>query len=169
MKYNIVRSKRKTISLVIKNDCTLEVRSPYKVSDKIIDEFVKIKKDWIEKALKRQSESYVFPEFPEEIFEEIRKETLRKTENYLKDFPGEKPELISIRKQRATWGSCNSHRKITINALAGLLPEKLFEYIMIHELCHLVYMNHSTDFWKLVSYYLPSWKSAREELKKYRL
>jgi len=169
LKYKIVRSKRKTLSLVIKNDCTLEVRSPFRVSDKIIDEFVKLKRDWIEKAIKRQSESYIFPEFPDEIFQQIRKETQRKTENFLKEFTGEKPKVLSIRKQRATWGSCNSNNKITINAMAGLLPERLFEYIMIHELCHLVYMNHSADFWKLVSYYMPDWKNKREELKKYRL
>jgi predicted metal-dependent hydrolase len=167
--YSVVRSKRKTISLVLKNDCTLEVRSPHKVSDKVLEEFVQNKQQWIKKAIERQSQAIKIPEFSKSDFEQIREKTLDIVGEFLNTFSGRKPDSIVIKRQKSVWGTCNSKGKISINVLVGILPRHLFEYVMIHELCHLEHLNHSTEFWNLVSVYIPDWKQRRLHLKKYKI
>ncbi|MHB8964082.1 MAG: M48 metallopeptidase family protein, partial [Saccharofermentanales bacterium] len=92
-----------------------------------------------------------------------------KAEAFVRTYSGRKPSLLKIRKQKSVWGTCSSKGVVTINSLAGVLPEHLFEYIMIHELSHLEVMNHSVYFWNLVSYYIPDWKERRIELKNYKI
>lgn len=76
-----------------------------------------------------------------------------------------KPSL-KIRKMKTRWGVCNvKTHTITLNSeLMRYNTEKL-DYVIIHELSHLVYFNHSKDFWNLVSKYIPNYKQIRKELK----
>lgn len=76
-----------------------------------------------------------------------------------------KPSL-RIRKMKTRWGVCNvKTHTITLNSeLMRYNTEKL-DYVIIHELSHLVYFNHSKDFWNLVSKYVPNYKKIRKELK----
>jgi predicted metal-dependent hydrolase len=167
--YKIIRSKRKTIALILRKDFTLEVRCPHRVSEAFLADFIQSKQKWIEKVKAQQKDMIHVPELEGEELEYLRQHTQEKVKNYLKDFPGEKPNILMIRKQSSVWGTCNNKGRISINVYAGILPESLFEYVMIHELSHLIYMNHSSDFWKLVSYYLPDWKTKRAQLKKYKI
>lgn len=74
-------------------------------------------------------------------------------------------ESISIRDQKSRWGSCSSNKSISLNYKLIFLPIHLVTHIMIHELCHIKYLNHSDKFWHLVSQYDPAWKEHRIELK----
>lgn len=58
-----------------------------------------------------------------------------------------------IKRQRTRWGSCSSRKAITLNAKLLFLPPVLVRSVMIHELCHLIEMNHSGRFWRLVQQY----------------
>lgn len=58
---------------------------------------------------------------------------------------------LSIRLQKTRWGSCSEHKHISLNAKLLLMPRPLAEHIMLHELCHTVHMNHSQQFWALLS------------------
>lgn len=59
-------------------------------------------------------------------------------------------QSLSIGYQRSQWGSCNAEKAISLNALLVFLQKPLIEYVIIHELCHTRYLNHSPDFWRLV-------------------
>ena len=65
------------------------------------------------------------------------------------------------------WGSMNNKKEMRLNWKLIILPEKLIEYVIIHELCHIKYLNHSKLFWQKVSKYLPDYKSRRNNLKEY--
>ena len=57
---------------------------------------------------------------------------------------------VYIKHQRTRWGSCSHHKAISLNAKLLFLDPALVRYVMIHELCHLMEMNHSPRFWSLV-------------------
>jgi predicted metal-dependent hydrolase len=64
---------------------------------------------------------------------------------------------VSFRRQKSRWGSCSSRGTVSLNVKLLFLPLPLVRYIMIHELCHTVHMNHSRKFWELVSRYDPDY------------
>lgn len=74
---------------------------------------------------------------------------------------------VAIRQYKSRWGCCDAKGKITFNWLLFMLPYELQKYIIIHELCHTVYFNHSKEFWGLVSGYEPDYKKLRNALKSY--
>ena len=76
------------------------------------------------------------------------------------------PEEYRIKKTKSVWGSCSSNRKITINQNLMMYSRKAVEYVVLHEVCHLKYMNHSKKFWEMVEKYMPDYKDAEKELKK---
>lgn len=72
---------------------------------------------------------------------------------------------VFIKNQKSRWGSCNSKREIRLNWRLILMPYSVMDYIIIHELCHLVHMNHSKAFWNLVENYMPNYKDSEKWLK----
>ncbi|MCF6188843.1 MAG: M48 family metallopeptidase [Cocleimonas sp.] len=72
---------------------------------------------------------------------------------------------ISIRSQKTRWGSCASNKNISLNSKLLLMPENVVKYVMIHELCHTIEMNHSTKFWDLVEDCDPQYRDNRKQLK----
>lgn len=71
---------------------------------------------------------------------------------------------VRVRRQRTRWGSCSSRKTITLNAKLLFLPPALMRSVLIHELCHLVEMNHSQRFWRLVAQYDPDFRTHRKQL-----
>ncbi len=75
------------------------------------------------------------------------------------------PSAIKIRQYRARWGSCNSRGELSFNYLLMMLPMNVIDYVIVHELCHLQHLNHSTFFWQLVEQYYPGHFQAKQWLK----
>lgn len=76
------------------------------------------------------------------------------------------PKECNIKNLKATWGICSSNKKISINQNLMAYSRHAIEYVCLHEICHLKYMNHSKEFWKMVEYYMPDYKLAKQELKR---
>ncbi len=74
---------------------------------------------------------------------------------------------IYIKAQKSLWGSCSSKKNINYNWKIILVPENLIRYLVIHEVCHLIEMNHSTRFWHLVCSLDKNYKIHQKELQKY--
>lgn len=69
-----------------------------------------------------------------------------------------------IRNQKTLWGSCSQQQKISLNAKLLFLPPELVRYVLIHELCHTVHLNHSPQFWALVAQHEPQYQSLDRAL-----
>ena len=72
---------------------------------------------------------------------------------------------ISVRGQKTRWASCSSQKDISLNYKLLFLPRPLVHYVLVHELCHTVHMNHSKDFWQLVGEKQPDYKQWKKHLK----
>jgi predicted metal-dependent hydrolase len=77
------------------------------------------------------------------------------------------PSGFSVKSMRRRWGSCTARGKITLNSELIKLNGKFTEYVILHELCHLVHHNHGADYYRLLSEVFPAWKSVRKELRQY--
>ena len=76
---------------------------------------------------------------------------------------------VFIKNAKTLWGSCSSKNNINLNLHLMRLPEKLQDYIIIHELTHTVHRNHGVKFWKQLDFYLGDARLLAKELKKYKI
>ncbi len=67
---------------------------------------------------------------------------------------------FSIENDDRKWGSCNSDRHLTFHWKLIQYPQEAIDYVVIHELCHLMHLNHDRSFWRLVGKIMPNYKSA---------
>ncbi len=73
-----------------------------------------------------------------------------------------------IRRYKARWGSCNNRKELSFNYLLMMTPPWVIDYVIVHELCHLKHLNHSTSFWQLVEHFCPNYKQAKAWLKSHQ-
>jgi predicted metal-dependent hydrolase len=75
---------------------------------------------------------------------------------------------VAIRRQRSRWGSCSAEAAISLNATLMFLPAHLTRYVLVHELCHTVHLNHSPRYWALVAQHYPDYRAAELEMRRAR-
>jgi predicted metal-dependent hydrolase len=75
---------------------------------------------------------------------------------------------IRIQKMKTHWGSCSSKRNITLNLELIKKPKYCIEYVILHEMTHLIYMNHSKDFYDYMTVRMPDWKWRKDKLEERR-
>jgi len=73
---------------------------------------------------------------------------------------------VTIKNQKTMWGSCSKKGNINLNYKILFLPERMAEYIVVHELCHIQEQNHSAKFWDLVTKTFPDHKALRKQFRK---
>jgi predicted metal-dependent hydrolase len=74
------------------------------------------------------------------------------------------PRTVQVRLQRTRWGSCSSRGNISLNAALLLVPPELLRYLLVHELCHLVHLNHSPRYWAQVRRFEPDYPTLDRRL-----
>ncbi len=74
---------------------------------------------------------------------------------------------IHIKDQKSRWGSCSSKGNLNFNWRILMAPEAVCDYVVIHELCHLVHMDHSPGFWGMVEGFCPRYRAHRKWLKEH--
>ncbi|MGN0808202.1 MAG: M48 family metallopeptidase [Candidatus Coproplasma sp.] len=87
--------------------------------------------------------------------------------NTVSQTSGLKAKSVSFKSYRARWGCCNTKKQIIFNWKLLMLSSELWECVIVHELCHTVYMNHSKNFHQLANSVMPAYALTHKQLKKY--
>ena len=103
----------------------------------------------------------------EKILFELYREEMKKNLNYFLDkctyFVGKEPKEVKIRNMK-NWGNCRKDKRITLNLKLAKKPPICTEYVLIHELCHLIEFNHGPRFKALMDNFCPNWREIKRLL-----
>lgn len=99
------------------------------------------------------------------LYGAIAKETLIPQTYSAAERMGFKITAVRINSAKTRWGSCSAQRTINLSRMLIAADPELIDYVIVHELCHTVHMDHSPEFWQLVGKYIPDFKERREALK----
>lgn len=166
----IIRSSRRTAALELQPDSSVIIRVPWHVSDTEAMNFLNKKRKWIENHIqKAEAESKTtFPALSDKELKDLAEQALvvfpEKVEYYSKILQVTYHK-ITIRNQKTRWGSCSAKGNLNFNCLLMLAPDEVIDYVVVHELCHRLEMNHSQAFWCHVAQVLPDYKIRKQWLK----
>ena len=175
VEYTLKISKlARRLRLAVFCDGNFVVTAPRNVSENIIERFIIKKSQWVIYKLEyfKSISGQVFVKVKKNIkkdYLERKNSALILTQKKIAYFNrtyGFKFNKINIKNQKTRWGSCSKKGNLNFNYKIALLPERLADYIIVHELCHLEEFNHSQKFWNLVAKEIPDYLNARRELKK---
>lgn len=170
--YNLKISPRaKHLRLAIYCNGDLVVTQPRLIKTETVENFIKAKADWIINKIADFKNKEAGP-----ISRLTRRDYLNKREEvrtlvkerlqYFNGFYNFEFLQINIRDQKTRWGSCSRRGNMNFNFRLLYLPERMRDYVIVHELCHLKELNHSVRFWNLVARTIPDYQDLRNGLKR---
>lgn len=211
----VMRKKIKNMYLRVNPNGQVAVSAPWRISDKQIADFIRLKQDWIAKQIQKHhmrrqentdpnkvwwlgSIKPIVVEAGDKNTAELRDNLLCLTvkdvnskemrDNLLEQWMRQQAAVIFqelmnrvfqqvfaeygipmpklyLRKMKTLWGSCTpSKNKITLNTALIKYDIRFIEYVVLHELTHLLYIHHDDDFYGFLSLHMPDWKARRTEL-----
>lgn len=212
MEYTLIKSRRKTISIMIDKDANVIVKAPVAVSQKYIDDYIESKQSWIEKNVKKMNERAALRQpkkydggeafmifgkeytmcissidnkikivedkifFPAKFLDNPKEHMIKWYKGIAKEYLitrtekisqqiNLKPNKIKITSADKRWGSCSSKKNINFSYKLIMANEHAIDYVIIHELVHLLHMNHSQLYWSAVASIMPDYKRQKKYLK----
>lgn len=206
--YKLLRSKRKTLALIIDSDGQLVVRAPIKLREELIRDFILKKAHWIdEKQSQVRLSKSILPPFvlqngktllylgkthgiirgdSEEIIiqgtsllvpEKMRQEgfvawlkwqaetLISQRAEYYAGLMGVEFSSLRISEARRRWGSCGAKNSLNFAWRLVMCPPTVIDYVIVHELSHITYKDHSRRFWERVESFKPDYKESQSWLK----
>jgi len=160
------------VGLTVKKDRTVHVRAPFWLSSSEVIRMVSGKASWIRSRQQALEKEQVLPPSGPEL-NRIKKQAELKfhtiaspwVEHFREQY-NVSPKRWTIRNMNTRWGSCSkSTGRITLNLKLFYKPDACIEYIIVHELCHLIHPDHGKNFYALLQRELPDWKVRRKQLK----
>lgn len=168
--YQVIRSSRKALAIQITPEGEVLVRCPRRMKTEDIRRFVESKTDWIEKHVRKQISVPKLPAFTDGEIEDLAQQALRvlpERAAYFAPLVGVTYGRITIRNQKTRWGSCSSKGNLNFNCRLMKAPASVLDYVIVHELCHRLEMNHSPRFWALVEQVMPDYRVHRKWLREH--
>ncbi len=182
--YEIERKiSRKHTYITIRKDSQVVVKTNFTTTKNTIDSFIEKKRNWIlkhkNKILQAQKAAregvWILGKFhtnhtytKDELDLLYEKEATRIIPPMV-DIYSQKMQLfankIGFRKNRTRWGSCSGKNNLSFNIYLAKTPVEFIEYVVVHELAHIKYKNHSKEFWQLVRKYLPDYRLRQNIVK----
>lgn len=169
MEMELIRSARKSISIEISEDCRVIVRAPKNMPERIIKGFISSRADWIEKNLKLQRER--MEKYPQPSPEQIKKiklaakRVLGEKLSYWAEIMGVKPSGMKVTSAKGRFGSCSGKNSICFSWRLMLYPDAAIDYVVVHELAHILHKNHGTEFYACIARAMPDHKKRRALLR----
>ena len=169
--YKLIRSKRKTLGLELRPE-GLIVRAPFRATNGQIEYFVEQHRQWIrqhqEKQERQKRQAAAIPPLTGAELQELTERARRyipERVRYYAPKVGVNYGSITIRSQKARWGSCSGKGNLSFNCLLMLTPPEVIDSVVVHELCHRKEMNHSAAFYAQVLRVFPEYRTWRRWLK----
>jgi predicted metal-dependent hydrolase len=154
------RSRRKTVSLEIAPDGTLVVRGPLTYTNAKAEAFINAHRDWIEKHRPNiESKHTAFLQADMLPVKALNALAYGMTAHLVDKYSaliGVKPETLKITSAKKRFGSCSGKNGICFSRYLMLFPFPAIEYVVVHELCHILHHDHSKSFHNAVRSFLPS-------------
>ena len=174
MQIEVIRSRRKTVGIQIMPPGRVVVRAPLGMTRGEIQRMLDSKRDWIEKHLAlakaREAEKEAAGRLSEDEIEALAQRAVRELPPRLREWAGKAGVTygrVTVRNQKTRWGSCSAKGNLNFNCLLMLCPDRVADYVMVHELCHRKELNHSPRFWAEVERVMPDYREARSWLKQH--
>ena len=167
----VLRSRRKTVSIQIKGPSLVLVRAPLYTPQAELRRIIEENRPWIESHLEkaaRQEETARQEALSPQEIDELANQALAWFPPRVRIFAdqiGVRVGRTTIRNQKTRWGSCSAQGNLNFNCLLMLCPPEIRDYVIVHELCHRLEMNHSPRFWAAVEKVLPDYRQRRKWLK----
>ena len=169
MDYQLIRSKRKTLAIEITRDARLVVRAPLRCSQARIEQFLQEKQAWIAlhlQKMQQRRENHPEPTPEEEAL--LRKKARNLLPGLVNRYAVQmdvQPAGITITGARTRFGSCSPKNRLSFSFRLMDYPMEAIEYVVVHELAHILHKNHSAAFYAEIEKILPDWKTRNRLLK----
>ena len=167
--YKLIRSSRRTLALEITADLQIVVRAPKRCSQHQIDDFVARHQDWIRQHMaiqaRRREAAAARAVTPEQEVELRRRaaEYIPQRVALYAPLVGVRPTGVKITSAQKRFGSCSGKNSLCFAWRLMQYPPAAIDYVVVHELCHILHHNHSAAFWAAVAKVMPDYKQ-REAL-----
>ncbi len=165
IQYTLIRTNRKSIGIRISDTGEVIVRAPRYTPVGEIETILQQHAAWIEKNKQRSVDRQMrFDSLDREQTEQLRqlaKIRLTKKTEFFAARMGLTYEKISITSAKKRLGSCSTRGSICYSLYLLLYPDAAVDYVVVHELAHLVEPNHSKNFYAVIERYLPDWQARK--------
>ena len=167
--YEVIRSRRRTVSLEIRPDLTVLVRAPLRMTGVEVDSFVRRHEGWLTKHLAQMETRR--QNHPEPTAEEAQaliakaKAVLPGKVTYYAAKMGVSPAGITITGAKTRFGSCSPKNRICFSWRLMTYPDEAIDYVVVHELAHIRHKDHSPAFHAFVASVLPDHVQRRKLLR----
>ncbi len=171
LEYTVKRSNRKTVAIRFECDGKVTVLAPLNAGDRVIEMAVKNNADWISKKSDERQKHLIGKNtdpITDDQIADLKSKAMAVLPALLDRWAsklGVSYNKFSVRKMYSRWGSCSADKNISINCLLMLAPDSVINYIIVHELSHLRYMDHSKDFYTFVDSHFSYRKECQRWLK----
>lgn len=169
IEYQLIRSDRRTLSVEVDSSGSVLVRAPRFMPKWRIEAFVRERQGWIEGArarqAKRQTRLPVIREEDKPLYVQRAKAILPpKIEQYARRM-GVQPTGLTVTSARTRFGSCSGKNRLSFSWRLMAYPEAAIDYVVVHELAHIRYKDHSRAFYGFIESVLPDYRDRIKLLK----
>lgn len=162
------RSDRQSMAIEITRDLQIIVRLPRGCSDERAHRFVAEHMDWIETHYRQQQQRVTRHELSEQEIAALREKAARiipERVAYFAKLTGLRPTKVGITAAKTRFGSCSGKNSVNFSLYLMQYSPGAVDYVVLHELCHIRYKNHSKEFYRLIARYMPDYQRYRKELR----
>ena len=165
----IIYSSRKTLSLEVSAEKGIIVRAPRTARKKEIERFLAAHEQWLQRAVKKtQQRAQNRPQYPESeadirALKQLAAQKIPSRVEYYASLLGVMPTKVGFTRAKTRFGSCSGKNALNFSCFLMLYSDSAVDYVVVHELCHIKYKNHSKQFYQMIESVMPDYRLREKE------
>lgn len=169
VQYRIRRSQRaRALRVSVHPGGEVVVTAPHRFDLAAVERFLEEHAAWVRRHVEKTREDKVIRLARRDI-PRLKRDALALAEERCAHYAaryGVRFNKLSIRAQKTRWGSCSKSGNLSFNYKIAALPRPLAEYVIVHEICHLLQFDHSARFWEHVARTIPDHRTRRQQMRR---